>query len=950
MIVLAGTTRVSAVCSVTGDFTISCDGVTYRAVDDECVHYVDLAAHDAAHPTVALPDLKKRIIDNYDPSAVPAPVIVQLTDYVNCTLTDHNFSDAAITNYRPNKPSRLMNISGKLFRVTAWPEDGFDTMYYTYDVTLGDTAGTAHLLVAESSNDHERYTSLLVHHPDDTLSGASHPPPAWASYNWASPYAGQPTIEPWGSPWWSVNFNYIQQPAAFAPDVGVTTYTGRELPVDNQPFNISLIFHAKSTVTRIVVSSLGCNLTRTSTDGGAVSRMWVFKFVNEMTDRLPAHALPADPDEQRRIGIYLTHPWYLYAHNGTPVTTVARRQAGLTRMVQHFKYCGLNYLVFNAINGADRSEKTWYSGGTYFNWNAAGDLLAELPPVAEAEGIQLVPLITSLKDPTHPGGLSFTDSSYQMGSDGQWVKAFNNRLFDPLRPETQQLTFNLLAEIAGRCASSPAVRGIGIRVNGKIGTCYTSQQDSTRGARHSGYSSWDLQQFKNATGSAVPTSPPNTAYDWLVARPAEWEAWINWRCEKTREFWLACRNLIKTYRSDLVFYVQCDLPSEMPGTNIEWPAETPYNLLRHHGYDPDMFATDTGIVISRGIMVAKERYKHSGRWNDPWGTNYQNYHDFHYAPGLAELYRTAEGRAAEMYQTYWEEAYNPYYEFGYPDNPPPPQTPTYFRTTTPAAPGRYFFEGATMAVRRQDPDTITWLGWNRPTLGHEADLRKFAQAFRALPAVAPTPFDGTVSPSLPDEVAVRWHRNRLAVINDSATARTITLNFAGPVPEGQTLTDVVTGRLLMSATDPVRTSASFQAEAYSLNVFLYSIGEDTDFDGIDDSVDNCPLTYNPDQADTDGDTYGDVCDQCPRTLPGLPVDANGCSVRVPGDMDRDGDVDQIDFGLFQKCLTAYGTPSADPACDNAEIDGAAGIGSGDFAAFLRCMTGPDIPAVPECAQ
>jgi hypothetical protein len=930
MVLLMAAARVSAVCSVTDDFTISCDGVTYRAVDDECVHYVDLAAHTAAYPGVALPDLRKRIIDNYDPASVPAPVVVAMTDYVNCSLTDHGFTHANLwaSSPHPNKPSRLMSISGKTFRVTAAPDDGFATYYYSYDVNTGGTAGVPHLLVAESSNDQERYTSLVIHHPDGIVFG-----PGQA---WAPPYTSEPTINPWGDPWYDQNFSRIEQGPCFGPDVGLTTYTGRELPIDNQCLNISMIFHAKTAKARVVVSSLGCNLQRKSTDGGAVSRMWVFKLVSAMESRLPVLNLPNVVSERRRIGVYVTHPWYLYAHHGTPVRLLSHRQAGLQRMVRHFKYCGFNYIVFNAINGADRSVKAWYNGSTYFGWNSAGDLLTELPPIAEAEEVQLVPLVTSLS-------YSLSSEAYQLGTDNQLTKAFGNPVPDPLHPLTQQVILGLLSEIASRCGSSPAVRGIGIRVNGKIGTCYSSDEDGWRGARLSGYSSWDLQQFRNETGSQVPTSPPDDAYNWLVSRPAEWESWVNWRCTRTRQFWLACRDRIRSYRPDLVFYVQCDLPSETPGTNIEWAnGETPYNLLRHHGYDPQMYVNETGIVITRGMMVALDRFKHPTRWLDPWGTNYLNYRLFHYAPGVPEMYRTAEGQACEFYHDYWEEAFNPYFEFGGP--------PSGFRTNMSAAPGRAFFAGAVMSMRRQDPDTMTWLGWDRPTLGHEADIRKFAQAFRALPAVAPAPFDGTVSPSLPDEVVVRWYRNRLAVINDSATARTITLNSAGPFPDGETLTDVVTGRLLLSASNPVRTTASFQAEAYSLNVFISSIGEDVDFDGVEDLVDNCPQAYNPDQADTDGDNHGDVCDQCPGTLPGLPVDANGCSASVPGDMDRDGDLDQIDFGLFQACLTSFGTPSASPACDNAEIDGAPGIGSGDFAEFLRCMSGPDIPADPHCAN
>ncbi len=39
---------------------------------------------------------------------------------------------------------------------------------------------------------------------------------------------------------------------------------------------------------------------------------------------------------------------------------------------------------------------------------------------------------------------------------------------------------------------------------------------------------------------------------------------------------------------------------------------------------------------------------------------------------------------------------------------------------------------------------------------------------------------------------------------------------------------------------------------------------DTDNDGVNNDADNCPYTYNPDQADWDGDGVGDVCDNCPQ--------------------------------------------------------------------------------------
>ena len=85
---------------------------------------------------------------------------------------------------------------------------------------------------------------------------------------------------------------------------------------------------------------------------------------------------------------------------------------------------------------------------------------------------------------------------------------------------------------------------------------------------------------------------------------------------------------------------------------------------------------------------------------------------------------------------------------------------------------------------------------------------------------------------------------------------------------------------------------------------------DSDGDGVDDRVDNCPDDQNANQTDADSDGVGDVCDalpadpnetvdadgdgsgnnadQCPGTPTGEPVDANGCAPSQQV-MDEDGD-------------------------------------------------------------
>jgi hypothetical protein len=69
---------------------------------------------------------------------------------------------------------------------------------------------------------------------------------------------------------------------------------------------------------------------------------------------------------------------------------------------------------------------------------------------------------------------------------------------------------------------------------------------------------------------------------------------------------------------------------------------------------------------------------------------------------------------------------------------------------------------------------------------------------------------------------------------------------------------------------------------------------------------------------------------------------------IPGDMDGDGDVDQQDFGLFQVCFSAEGAPSVPAKCLLADINEDTLVDDADANAFLGCMSGPQVPADPDC--
>jgi len=71
---------------------------------------------------------------------------------------------------------------------------------------------------------------------------------------------------------------------------------------------------------------------------------------------------------------------------------------------------------------------------------------------------------------------------------------------------------------------------------------------------------------------------------------------------------------------------------------------------------------------------------------------------------------------------------------------------------------------------------------------------------------------------------------------------------------------------------------------------------------------------------------------------------------IPGDFDWDGDVDLSDFGHLQACLTDSGVWVTDPNCIGCNLDGDYDVDGDDVPVFLKCISGTNLPADPNCAD
>lgn len=71
---------------------------------------------------------------------------------------------------------------------------------------------------------------------------------------------------------------------------------------------------------------------------------------------------------------------------------------------------------------------------------------------------------------------------------------------------------------------------------------------------------------------------------------------------------------------------------------------------------------------------------------------------------------------------------------------------------------------------------------------------------------------------------------------------------------------------------------------------------------------------------------------------------------VLSDLDSDGDVDQSDYGLMQRCLGGAGVSAIPVACYLADLDYDADVDQADLGLLVGCLTGSGLPADPDCGR
>lgn len=699
-----------------------------------------------------------------------APVRVRLVDYVNALATDHEFGEDPVLDGK----SRLLEIAGRRCRVTS-ARRWHSSFAYTLRT---DTPLAMHLLVAEMPYDRERYPCLRIQPPDAT--------------------GGDPDY-----------------------GVGAGTYTGRGVPADGLLHAQTLLFTPRGPRVRFTVSRVPAEERDNAANGAAVSQVFLFALLDQTPDR-PNPVLPLAKSGERTLALAAPSARALLRQRGalleTPAATAADRAAGYRCLLHYLRFLGFNALDVGVLDVDAAGIRAEYSGSRIFSQTCERGLFTELLPLAAQAGIQVTPVIPPLPvapqlslpgpDPTR---WLLVDWRQQPARGGAWP------FLNPLHPEAPLLLSRLVEEISRLCAKSPAVREIALRVEGDQGGCIPAAGGVR--AEEWGYAAEEIARFASETGIDLPPLSGQEAYQWLRANA--WERWLEWRCDNLTGQWLLARNTLRARHSNGRLRLKLAVPDRALARPDAWFEEgaAPLDLMRAHGVDPRALAASEGVVLEPVFDVGYDRVRAAQHRE-----NVAALDTFCYQPEWLALFKGKEPAAVEVSLAPWEEhGQHLGSEFF-------PRAGGHWGASTLTPAGRLLFRPLTHLLRTGNPFRLSLHGVELATAGREPDWRRFARAYRALPPVAPAPFDGlatlqgakptrTGPPPLPADLVVRRYGDRVGIINDSAQARVLELHPARALQANERWVELASGETLARGTTlPPVVRLTLELDPYDVRV------------------------------------------------------------------------------------------------------------------------------------
>ncbi|NOY80163.1 MAG: hypothetical protein GXP31_04065 [Kiritimatiellaeota bacterium] len=323
------------------------------------------------------------------------------------------------------------------------------------------------------------------------------------------------------------------------------------------------------------------------------------------------------------------------------------------------------------------------------------------------------------------------------GANEVFAKTWHHRLpmFNALHPVVQARVLALVREIAGRYGKSSAFGGVGFHL--------TLASLLQPGSIEVSYDDWTVAEFEKDTGVHVPI--PVRAPDrfgqrrnWIQEHAAD--KWVAWRCRRTADFYGRVASALREKRADLKLVVTLLEPpmSIIDPQREAWRSGTPQvELSRAAGIDPQLLARIPNLVIQKRMgPSAKMKRLTFGLDRARWGAaaaptleSVQAIRTMDLDPRLTAEYRTTPEFGVFLYNRYFESDVGRKH----------PMTCDWYggigwRATAVVPAGSQFMEYYARAMCLFDPELLAVGGFTNGTVGHEADVERFARVFRSLPS------------------------------------------------------------------------------------------------------------------------------------------------------------------------------------------------------------------------
>lgn len=563
-------------------------------------------------------------------------------------------------------------------------------------------------------------------------------------------------------------------------------FTGEDFPPSDKLHTFEFVMWARDVNQALVFTSW--------LDGrpAAASRIEVF----EIEGRLPSR--PASAAASRRlIGHYWedAQPLSRCFGGGAPAAADFDRVA--RNLCDYFDYTGQNLLMHPVV---------WYEGPIYSSLVEArgGKGGFHLPTAAwldillarfEERGFKFYGLFNVHELPSLRRDMNADLDRIRAGEptfnvvskdNTAFVKTWHHRwpMFNALHPRVQERVLALADELASRCSDSPAFAGLGFHL--------TLAQLLQPGAMEVSYDDWTVGQFEVDSRLRVPVAADDPdrfgkRYEWIMANARD--RWIKWRCQRTADFYGRVAEVLRSRRKDLQLVITLLEPpmSIIDSQRESWLAgKRIIDLAREGGIDPGLLSRHPGVGFQQRLGPSAKQKRltfgtTTGRFGAPPPSpeSIAAVRGMDFAEDQQRELRASPNFGVFLYNRYFESAVGrqrPLESDWYTGIP--------WRASAVVPAHEHFMEYYAHSLAMLDPSFLAIGGFTNGTVGHEAEVERFARVYRELPMGdwkdLPPPDDDVVVRALIDS-GTRF----VYAVNQSPRQRHVEVdNAAGLQPMG----------------------------------------------------------------------------------------------------------------------------------------------------------------------